>query len=593
MAKHESASPGRSNSAGGPARILIVDDRGENLTVLEALLESLGQPIHKARSGLEALKLLLQHEFAVILLDVQLPDIDGFEAATLIKEREQTRHIPIIFISAHSTAPRHIFQGYSTGAVDYIAKPFNPDILTSKVAVFVDLYLKGEQIKAQAELLRKSELREAERRRLADERKQQRRHLAELAESQARLSQFKATLDATVDCVVIFDQVSHHLVYANRGAVQQLAYSEEELMELTPVQFCTLDDDDFHETLVKIQDGERHALTFETEHVARGGEKIPVEVLVQYIESAGGNPGRFVWIARNIAERKLAEAELAAAYAREKRIAEVLQRSFLMSPPAAAFPGLRIATLYEAAWDEANLGGDFFDAFLIGADSVALVVGDVTGKGLQAAARTAEVKYSLRAFLRDCADPASALGRLNRSLIAQWDGADSHAFVCLSVIVWSASTQVALCSTAGCEPPVVVRNNGGVDIVEARGLPLGIDIGGAYETSTLKIAVGETVVMVTDGITEARGANGLFGDLGFGNVLSQSGESADNLARSILEEAKKFVGGRLQDDACLLVAQVTGNVPRARWSRPLEDGAVFEETNYSENALGSSNYTGS
>jgi PAS domain S-box-containing protein len=145
------------------ANILIVDDREENLVALEAILEPLGENLIRARSGEDALRRLLLHDVAVILLDVQMPDLDGFETAALIKQREKTRSIPIIFLTAISKEDTHIFRGYSSGAVDYMLKPFEPEILRSKVAVFVDLHRKTEQLQRQAELLGQQELLEARR----------------------------------------------------------------------------------------------------------------------------------------------------------------------------------------------------------------------------------------------------------------------------------------------------------------------------------------------------------------------------------------------------------------------------------------------
>jgi signal transduction histidine kinase len=127
--------------------ILLVDDRPENLLSLEAILEGLGQNLVKAHSGLEALKCVLKQEFAVILLDVQMPNMDGFETADLIKERERSRHTPIIFLTALSKSESYIARGYSVGAVDYMLKPIVPEILTSKVAVFVELFKKTQQVK--------------------------------------------------------------------------------------------------------------------------------------------------------------------------------------------------------------------------------------------------------------------------------------------------------------------------------------------------------------------------------------------------------------------------------------------------------------
>ncbi|MEA2706128.1 MAG: hypothetical protein QOH22_916 [Gemmatimonadaceae bacterium] len=147
---------------GERVNLLLVDDRPENLLALEAILEPLGQTMIRANSGPEALKQVLADEFAVILLDVQMPGMNGFEVAEIIKSREKSRTIPIIFLSAISKEDAYVFKGYSMGAVDYVFKPFNPDILRSKVAVFVDLYLKQAEIQRQADLLRESQKRELE-----------------------------------------------------------------------------------------------------------------------------------------------------------------------------------------------------------------------------------------------------------------------------------------------------------------------------------------------------------------------------------------------------------------------------------------------
>jgi two-component system, sensor histidine kinase len=142
--------------------LLLVDDRAENLLALEAILEPLSQNLVRATSGPEALKHVLATEFAAILLDVQMPGMNGFEVAEIIKSREKSRTIPIIFLSAISKEDAYVFKGYSMGAVDYVFKPFNPDVLRSKVAVFVDLYLKQREIQRQADLLRESQKRELE-----------------------------------------------------------------------------------------------------------------------------------------------------------------------------------------------------------------------------------------------------------------------------------------------------------------------------------------------------------------------------------------------------------------------------------------------
>ncbi len=129
-------------------RVLLVDDRPENLVALEATLAPLECELVSAASGAEALRALLDGHFAVIVLDVQMPDLDGFETATYIKRRERTRAIPIIFVTAISKEPHHVFRGYEAGAVDYLFKPFEPEVLRAKVAVFLELWRSNRALRA-------------------------------------------------------------------------------------------------------------------------------------------------------------------------------------------------------------------------------------------------------------------------------------------------------------------------------------------------------------------------------------------------------------------------------------------------------------
>jgi signal transduction histidine kinase len=137
--------------------ILLVDDQPANLVALEAMLQGLGQNLIKAQSGREALKSLLTHDFAVILLDVKMPDMDGFETAALIRERDKSRHTPILFLTAADNTQTQAVRGYAVGAVDYLIKPVVPEFVRSKVAVFVELAKKTQLLRRQAQLLAESE----------------------------------------------------------------------------------------------------------------------------------------------------------------------------------------------------------------------------------------------------------------------------------------------------------------------------------------------------------------------------------------------------------------------------------------------------
>jgi DNA-binding response OmpR family regulator len=139
-----------------PAAVLLVDDRAENLVALEAILEEPGLELVKALSGEEALGATLEREFALVMLDVQMPGMDGFETARLMRGAERTRYLPIIFVTAIGKEERFVFEGYESGAVDYLFKPLTPEIVRSKVHVFVELHRQRRRLQEQARELERA-----------------------------------------------------------------------------------------------------------------------------------------------------------------------------------------------------------------------------------------------------------------------------------------------------------------------------------------------------------------------------------------------------------------------------------------------------
>src|SRR5260370_15124003 len=137
------------------AKNLLVDDEPKSMFALQELLSTLGQNLMIAQSGEEALRLALKNDFAVILLDVRMPGIDGFETARLIRSRERSRLTPIIFLTAAADEMSSMFRGYEAGAVEYLQKPVMPEILKSKIAVFVELHSKSERLRESEEKLRR------------------------------------------------------------------------------------------------------------------------------------------------------------------------------------------------------------------------------------------------------------------------------------------------------------------------------------------------------------------------------------------------------------------------------------------------------
>jgi PAS domain S-box-containing protein len=195
--------------------ILIVDDHSENLLALEAVLTDLGQNLVRAVSGFDALRLLLHQEFALIILDVDMPMMNGFETAALIREREKSRHTPIIFLTAINKTEQHVFKGYALGAVDYLTKPFVPEVLLAKVTAFVELHKKTEEVKRQAQLLQQI--------------------VAELAGSNDEIRKlnvdlqserdFVSTVLDTADSIVVVLDASQKIVRASRAFERTLGYN--------------------------------------------------------------------------------------------------------------------------------------------------------------------------------------------------------------------------------------------------------------------------------------------------------------------------------------------------------------------------------
>jgi PAS domain S-box-containing protein len=258
----------------GRPKVLLVDDLPENLKALDAVLEPLDLELTHASSGTEALKCLLKDDFAVILLDVQMPELDGFETAALIKSRERTRDLPIIFVTAISRDTEHIYRGYSEGAVDYILKPYEPSVLRSKVKVFVELYRRG----------------------------------AALRESEDRFR--TAFTNAPIGMALV--RPDGRFLQVNRALHEMLGYSEQDLLATTLAAVTHPEDrDDDRALLQSLLRGERASYRHEKRYVRADASVLWVSFNVSVVPGEGGRPAHLVLQAEDITERRRADHERA------------------------------------------------------------------------------------------------------------------------------------------------------------------------------------------------------------------------------------------------------------------------------------------
>jgi len=265
------------------------------------------------------------------------------------------------------------------------------------------------------------------------------------------------------------------------------------------------------------------------------------------------------WYARDVTERREAEAALRAGYERERRISETLQEILLHTPVPEANTNLAIETFYEAASTEAAIGGDFSDVFTYDGGKVALVVGDISGKGLGAATLIAEVKYALRAIMREHFSPKLALARLNDFVCEAQQQGDfgSDNLVVLSLAVFDPETGLLTCLTAGGEPLLLLRADGTADAIGTNGLLLGVQRSADYAVSETRLDPGDTLLIVTDGLTEARRGGQFFE---FESLQAQAvqllpGETLRGFGQSVIDSVRDWSGGAFQDDVCLLLAR--------------------------------------
>ena len=400
--------------------------------------------------------------------------------------------------------------------------------------------------------------------------------LAEEAARQAREAAFharqaewarretSALLEATAEGIYGID-ADGHCTFINPAAARMLGYSPGEVVgenlhrlihhhrpdgSAYPDAECPI----FHTTATGEERRVEDDVFFRAD-----GTAFPVDYCSAPLMEDGSPVGAVVSFS-DITARKEAEVAIRSALAKERHVAETLQQTILEEVAEDRFPGLAVATRYLAAWQEARIGGDFFDAFALEDGKAAFVVGDASGKGLQASIRTAEVKFALRAFLHDDPAPALALSRLNDFVCAaqRLEARAEDTFVALTLLVVDAATGEVSVATGGAEPPLLLRADGRAEEVRGKGVPVGFMPRQEYAPTALHLDAGDVILLATDGITEARRGMEFLGYDGMVGIVQRAlGEDCrlGAVGQAVLDGAQKFAGGTLHDDACLLLVR--------------------------------------
>ncbi|MGZ4243647.1 MAG: SpoIIE family protein phosphatase [Solirubrobacteraceae bacterium] len=542
-----------------PVGILLVDDHRENLAALRAVLEPLGERLVTADSGEQALRALLREDIAVILLDVRMAGLDGLQTARIIRARPRTRHIPIIFLTAQVSDVEEIALAYATGAVDYVIKPFEPEILRAKVSVFVELSReRGERVRqsrarAEAEAVARSV------RTLQILSDAALSHL-EMDGLTAELVERTATLfQADAACLLLRDENAPGLgVHASRGRLP------------VPVEGRVMLGEG---TLGRLAVGRRPAMLADDELPQWGeaadpeDEEAIVSVMAVPLVTSDELLGLLVlgataedrFDAGDLELLTLAADRMAIAidhvqrFAHGRQLVETLQRS-LLPDRLPHHPRLELAARYLPSGLAPQIGGDWYDALELDRDRTAVMIGDVVGHGVRAATTMSELRNALRAFAVEGHSPGAALHQLDRVVHATF-GPGMIATVLFLII--DASKGVVSLSRAGHPPPALRTAGGEIRFLETGNtLPLGIDDRVAAEEAEYRVAPGDTLLLFTDGLVERRRESINTGFDRLRDAFTRAPADVEELCDYVLERTVSEQASH--DDIAVLAVRVLG-----------------------------------
>ncbi len=379
-------------------------------------------------------------------------------------------------------------------------------------------------------------------------------------EAETRLKRQAALIDLSLDAIFVKEGISNRITFWSRGA--ELTYG------WTPEEAEGRDAYDLLRTVFPQSNSEIMAELEATGrwegdliHTRKDGEQI---VVASRWALQKNGMTVVLEVNRDVTAQRREQAEQAQFAREQHKIAEALQHSLLIAPPPDIYPGITVKALYHGAQDDLLVGGDFFDIYAVTDNQIALVLGDATGKGLEAATFTAEIKFVLRAYLREYPSPAIALERLN-DFIVDKDRLDpihlGQSYIAAAALVVNTSNGRVDAALAGMEPALILRSSGEEVRLGTGGLLLGISDKARYTAHRTHLDESDILVISTDGLVEARNPRRrteFFGVDRLSRAVRSAAKRSDSLAdvgEAVLERARRFAGGAIRDDVCLMLAR--------------------------------------
>jgi serine phosphatase RsbU (regulator of sigma subunit)/CheY-like chemotaxis protein len=521
--------------------LLLVDDTPENLVALEALLGPLGYRLLLAASGEEALRHLMMADVAVILLDVRMPGMDGFETARHIKDRRRTRDIPIVFLTAFGDDAMRIAEGFSSGAVDYLTKPLDPILLRAKVQVLVDLHQRTRALQHESEVLAQ---------RLDAQYAAESRNLRKLTDaalvinSTSSLAEMLQVIDgsareicgARVAETVIGEELSplHQMVWQEGGPVRMTARD----VQAAFGGFGLTDVAAGH----PMMEG-----WLAVPLVGRTGRRLGLIQVADRIEGDFTESDEVVLT--QLAQLAAVAIENAERFEQEHDIAQTLQRS-LLPRRLPSVPRVELGVRYRPGGAGTSVGGDWYDVVLLDDGRVALTIGDIMGRGAHAAAVMGQLRTALRAYALQDLPPTVVMRSIDRLL--QDLGDDSMATA--AFLVLDPRHRRLEVVSAGHPPPLLVSATGECSFVECEPhTPLGVLSTPLYNPTIVTLPERSMLLLYTDGLVEERHEDLADGLARLAAAVDAGEPDIEVVCDSVL---KRMVPDEKNDDIALLAARL-------------------------------------